>query len=968
MKHNVTTAEGLLQLKERLLKADIFSFDVECEGPNKAAKLDPFRNELASFAFGVEEDQYYVALKPAHGPFSLLEAMTTLKEVFACDRAVVGHNLKFDIECLVIHNKRLKLEHGFEGINIGWVLRDTMIADWLLDENRKRHGLKPCAKDHLDLNMVGYEKASAGNLFEDSSEKMLEYACEDVRAPLLLWDKYYPALVEQKLWKVFNTLEMEYVWVLADMELAGVMLDVPAADAMIDDLQAQIKAHETEIYKKAGKAFNIGSTQQLSKILFDDLKFKPKDWMKQTASGEWSTAANVLLAFQFDDPLFWEIIEWRGKSHMINSFLLPLKEWAAVNDGRIRSTFLHTGTVSGRLASKDPNMQNIERELLRVLFKAKQGHKFVCADFSQLELRLMAHWSQDPLLMEAYLKGEDVHQRTGDFCGCTRQQGKTVNFGLIYGMSGPTLARQLNTYRLKSRQPPDVTDEKAVEMRNRYFTAYKGVKRFHDRVAMILDKQQYVSTVTGRRRRFPDWLKLKGKRKWAEQRQAINSIIQGCLGGDTRIFARGIGMTCMERQAGKNIELWDGNKYVPVEVVDSGLKDKVIVDFYDGNKIICSPDHCFLTVNEAGHKLWKTPKEFKAVERLLTGNGVEVGFKFEKRWPINPRKTHWKAIKGVANDKQLSFSLIKDDVTLGMLLGRLASDGTISPEKAVGWLVAEHERGLLNKLKKALTPFGKVREWTHKRKGKQNIYWLYVDSAMLARDALLLGVKRGIPWNVLTSYEAISGYLRGLFDGDGGVSGKAITLVFGKHKYKEKWARDVQQALLLFGIRSRVRHYPDDRTVVQVSTKFNLDFIKRIGFLNPSKNRMAVQGQSGLAKYGNIQGNCNRVKRVIFTGEKIRMYDALNSPTSRFMANGLVVHNSAADMVKIAQRNFFKKQSKWGARQILQVHDEILVECPEDKAEIVARELKGIMETCVTLKLPLIADVGHGVTWKEAKA
>jgi DNA polymerase-1 len=536
MRTYVKNGSQLMQMVDTIMGSSnpekVYSFDIETvglKGNRKDLNLDPYRNKIVSFAFAIPNRQWFVPFRKNDvGELTLEEALHVCAPLFdAADYTMIGHNLKFDIKNVIFHSgNRTPINNK---------LFDTMVADWLLFENRKRHSLDVVAKEHLGVEMMDYDESRNMMLF-NSEGKEFKYACDDVEVPMDLYKFFKPLLEKEKLEKVFYDIEMEYIPVLIEMELKGVLGDVAKLkeyDVMLSNKMIQT---ELEAYSLVGERFMMSSPLQVRNLLFSRLNLEvPEEWYKEGKSGEASTGADVLESIRHAHPVVQKILDWRGYQKLRDSFVRPLLGYADIYpDKRMRPHYKNAHVVSGRLSIVDPPLQTIPREknLLRQAFIAPDGRTLVCADFGQIELRLMAHCSKDPILLRAYSNGEDIHQKTADICGCSRQYAKIINFGLIYGMGASTLAHSLR-----------IDIEEARAFRKRYFEEYRGVTRYHNHIENLLNRGQVVRTVCGRARHFPMW-------KWKEDmtfgykmgllRQAINSTIQGSAADLLKLSQRNI--------------------------------------------------------------------------------------------------------------------------------------------------------------------------------------------------------------------------------------------------------------------------------------------------------------------------------------------------------------------------------------------------------------------------------------------
>jgi DNA polymerase I-like protein with 3'-5' exonuclease and polymerase domains/intein/homing endonuclease len=592
-----------------------------------------------------------------------------------------------------------------------------------------------------------------------------------------------------------------------------------------------------------------------------------------------------------------------------------------------------------------------------------QGFVSHNCDYSQAELRILAELSGDPGFVGAFQSGGDLHSLTASQMfnvpleqvqKSQRSAAKAINFGLAYGMGPGGLAPRLG-----------VTLDEAKELIARYFKAYPGVQQWLDKAARDAVRNGYSVTMLGRKRFYsmPDeGLKKINEDEWRKQiasieRQGKNSPIQGCVSGDTRIFEETRGYVPIASMRGEVVSVWDGSRFSQAVVVYSGKKQKVKVHLWDGNYIECSPDHRFLVRPTSGTDLWRTPAEFKPQQRVVLGEAVP-------NWGL-PVNIPAHSCNGSWNAKDTSLSQISDPGALGEWLGRLASDGTVRSSTAA-LMVAEHEEVLLPILQTISAELGHVGHSIRSTESRpKRFHKLTVSSRGLAQQLHELGVKQRVPDCAWQDSRVLAGYLRGLFDGDGTVNRDGAFLAFGQRDKHLAWAREIQQALLLFGVRSRI-NICADRVNVCIIKKDMPIFCRSIGFMNRAKQAKAVEVVA--APRNKTYGRGVRVKSVEFTDEWIDMYDVVNSETHQFMANGLVVHNCNADMTKLALIYLRNALRDWDARTVNTVHDEIVVEARADIAE----EVQHIVEDCMVraaayiLKVvPMVAEASLADYWSK---
>jgi len=434
----------------------------------------------------------------------------------------IGQNIKYDLIVL--------RRHGLEIENIAG---DTMVASYLLDPTRRRHNLDEIARDVLGHKMISYKEVTKGltrsqNFSHVSLEKATEYACEDVHVTCVVKDRFHQELKEKGLWKLYSEVEVPLIPVLADMEMKGILVDKAGLAELKEEFGKRLRELESQIFELAGHEFNINSTKQLAEVLFEELNLPQlKKTKKKTG---YSTDVEVLKSLAKIHPLPERLLEYRNLSKLKSTYVDGLEKEINPETGRIHTSFNQTVTATGRLSSSEPNLQNIpvrteEGRRIRALFTAAQGNVLVSADYSQIDLRVLAHYSGDENLVRAFKAGEDIHRRTAaqifdvepEFVTLDmRRVAKTVNFGIIYGMSAYGLAKELGISRKEAKRFIDT-----------YFERYPGVKKFMGRIIEKAKRQGFVETILGRRRYIKE-INSRNRiiRQFAE-RTAINTPIQG---------------------------------------------------------------------------------------------------------------------------------------------------------------------------------------------------------------------------------------------------------------------------------------------------------------------------------------------------------------------------------------------------------------------------------------------------------
>ncbi|HEY64786.1 MAG TPA: DNA polymerase I [Caldilineae bacterium] len=523
----VTTRESLDQVIASLREASLFAFDVE------TTSTDAMRAQLVGLAVAWGKGQAaYIPIghqpdldgSKDQLPWDMVR--DALAPIFADRRQLkVAHNANYDITIL--------RRYGLHVEGVDW---DTMIAEWLLNPASRNLGLKSVAFTRLGVTMteitelIGKGKAQI-TMDAVPVAEVATYAAADVDVTLRLVELQRPELEEKGLFPLFREVEMPLVPVLVDMEMTGVALDVDLLREMSRELGERLATLQEQIFEWVGYRFNLNSTQQLSDALFGKLAL-PTAGLRKTASGHYSTAAGVLESLRGQHPVIDLILEHRRLEKLRSTYIDALPQMVNPETGRLHTSYNQTGTETGRISSSNPNLQNIpirteEGRRIRKAFVAAPGWLLLAADYSQVELRILAHVSQDPTMLEAFRRGEDIHASTAakvygiPIEAVTPEQrrvAKAVNFGLMYGQSAYGLAQQTG-----------MDQDRAVQFIEAYFKTYPKVKEYLDRTRRQAAEHGYVETLLGRRRYFPELQRPSVSRnvRMAAERAAINAPIQG---------------------------------------------------------------------------------------------------------------------------------------------------------------------------------------------------------------------------------------------------------------------------------------------------------------------------------------------------------------------------------------------------------------------------------------------------------
>jgi DNA polymerase I len=437
-------------------------------------------------------------------------------------RPKLGQHLKFDLNVLVRH-----------GLAVRGVAHDTMLQSYVLDATGNRHDMDTLAQKYLGHKTISFSDVAGKGKHQLSFnqielDKAAAYSAEDADITLRLHQTLYPRLCETPaLQRVYAELEMPLVPVLAQIEQNGVKVDVRLLREISAELAQRMDERQAQAYAEAGREFNLGSPRQLGEILYGELGLPVRG---KTPKGEPSTAEDVLEELAAEHPLPRLILDWRGLSKLRSTYTEQLPQAVNPRTGRIHTSYHQAVAATGRLSSSDPNLQNIpvrnaEGRRIRQAFIAEPGQLLLAIDYSQIELRLMAHFSADPKLVDAFRNGQDIHQATAaevfglalDAVGPDqRRAAKAINFGLIYGMSAFGLAKQLGIGRAE-----------AGDYIERFFSRYPGVKRFMDQTRETARERGYVETLYGRRLYLPNLRSRNAALRQYAERTAINAPLQG---------------------------------------------------------------------------------------------------------------------------------------------------------------------------------------------------------------------------------------------------------------------------------------------------------------------------------------------------------------------------------------------------------------------------------------------------------
>lgn len=545
----VNTKEEQEALAEQLATLSSFCFDTESTG------LDANLAAIVGLSFAFEKGKAYYVPTPADRD-QAQEVINIFKPVLENEQIEkIGQNIKYDILLLA------RYQVGVKG-----PIFDTMLAHYLIDPDT-RHGMDVLAENYLNYKplsiteLIGSKGKKQGNMRDVELEIIKEYAAEDADITLQLKEIFKPLLEETNTLNLANEVEFPLVYVLSEIERNGVRIDTNALQQFSQNLEIDIRQLEETIYEKAGVNFNIASPKQLGEVLFDKLKLDPK--AKKTKTGQYKTGEDVLLALAYKSDIVQDILSFRQLQKLKSTYVDALPGLINPDTGLIHTSYNQAVAATGRLSSTNPNLQNIPirtergREVRKAFIPRHENNVILSADYSQIELRLIAELSKDPNMMEAFTSGHDIHRATAarvygleleEVTSDQRRNAKAVNFGIIYGQSAFGLSQSLAIPR-----------KEAAEIIDQYFSQYAGIKKYMSEVLDFAKENGYVETILKRRRYLRDINSANMTVRGFAERNAINAPIQGSAADLIKIAMLGI----------------------QKEIAEQGLSGKMIMQVHD---------------------------------------------------------------------------------------------------------------------------------------------------------------------------------------------------------------------------------------------------------------------------------------------------------------------------------------------------------------------------------------------------
>ncbi len=591
----VDTPEKLKKLVETLAEKEYLAFDTE------TCNLDTVEPELAGISFSfMENTGYYIALLSENREVLPLKTVVpTLKQILENPKIKkCGHNVKYDYQVL----------KGY-GIEVKGIEDDSMILSYLLNSNLRQHNLDELAREYLDYSTKKYSELTSNkklSICDLNAKDVYKYAAEDADISLMLVNKLKQKVKEREMENLYKEIEIPLTLVLAEMELNGVLIDRDFLGKLSLEFESKLKKLEKEIFEEAGCVFNINSPKQLGEILFEKLQLPVLKRTKKTRS--YSTSHEILEQLANDFRIARLIVEYRKFGKLKSTYVDALPKLIHPKTGRIHTSYNQTVTATGRLSSSNPNLQNIparteEGKLIRKAFIAPEGYLLLSADYSQIELRVLAHLSKDRTLIDAFKNGADIHRQTASHLfGVSedevndnlRSKAKAINFGIIYGKREYSLSRELG-----------ITPKEAKEFIDSYFEKLPQVKEFIEKTIENAKREGFVKTMFGRIRYVPEFKSNNFNVRQQGERIAINTVIQGTAADIIKIAMVNLDKR-LKKESPETKMIMQVHDELIFEVKESDVENlrKIVKEEMESAAKLDVP----LTVNIATGKNWEEAK------------------------------------------------------------------------------------------------------------------------------------------------------------------------------------------------------------------------------------------------------------------------------------------------------------------------------------------------------------------------
>lgn len=904
------------------------------------------------------------------------------------------------------------------GIELEGVNDDTLLAAYLLDPIRSRYDLGDLAREAVEAE--GWSEPTEAESAVWSKESWRAAETADLTGQVA--DVLHGRVLEQGLEPIYTEIELPLAPLLYRIEQAGLRVDTSALAELSETFGAELSKLTEQIYKLAGREFKISSPKQVGEI-FEELNISSG---RKTATGQVSTSRAVLdeLAQKYELPRL--IIEYRELDKLKTTYTDSLPSMIGA-DGRIHSQLNQTVTATGRLSSSEPNLQNIpiRTELgrrIRRAFVPEEGSLFVAADYSQLELRLLAHITRDAVMLDAFQKGDDIHARTAQlvFNARTpeelkekRRFAKIVNFAIAYAVEPYGLSQRVG-----------ITMKEAKKVIEDYYKTYEGVRRFMDEVPERARETGVVRSIYGRIRPLPAINDRNAQIRARAEREAINMPIQGCLPYETRVLTsegyRAIGelyeADCSE------LKVWTGTSFAPFKVLNRGRCELAEIHLANGQTLRCDTRHEVLTVTEDGY-FWKKFSELAPDERICLSLPQEI----EYGKPCSPNYSY-----SPKSPNGFSLTINSLDENFFYWLGFYFGDGWIDHREDKGRWRLSYSMGVSNdeerhkiseRIRDCSNYFSTLGLRATSRRQSEMKAEVSVRSKGFIEFLSRIGVNthacaatKRVPELVFRSpLKFRKAFLRGVLDSDGYHGGDGATNP-SIHLCQRELLADLALLFRTVGVECKLRGvyqfrgfnscgldliggmlggslaFTDRRSVKTPGVKAPRFLVR--SFLNAVPPEMLktdshrvlhsrLKHGGGVSIYTlatmlNAAGVS--LDEPLYTWSALRAKNSLgieeetytlavDDPLHRFDSEGVISKNTASDIVKIAMLKVDEalRRERLAARMVMQVHDELLVEAPEAEVERVKAILKREMEGAVELDVPLVVEVGAGRNWMDAK-
>jgi len=1000
----VTTGAELAQLVKQLWDVDHWGFAVADSTPAGAGQQGAARDQAAPTGIAISTAPHtstFVDLENFEGGAGAAAEM--LGDVLGnglLSKSV--HDLKRAVALLAQLN-----------INLEGVSDDTLLAAYLLDPIRSKYDLGDLAGEAVGAG--GWTEAPEG--WSPAHWRATEAA--DFTAQTA--DVLHGRLLEQGLEAIYTEMELPLAPLLYRMESAGLRVDTGALRELSALFGAELAKLTEAIYREAGREFKINSPKQVGEVL-EELNISSG---RKTSTGQVSTSRAVLdeLALKYELPRL--IIEYRELDKLKTTYTDTLPELIGP-DGRIHSQLNQTVTATGRLSSSEPNLQNIpiRTELgrrIRRAFIPDEGNVFVAADYSQLELRLLAHVTRDPVMLDAFQNDDDIHTRTAQlvFGARTKEElkekrrfAKIVNFAIAYAVEPFGLSQRVGISRKEAKQ---VIDD--------YFKTYKGIRAFMDRVPEEAREKGLMRSLYGRIRPLPTINDRNGQIRARAEREAINMPIQGCLPYETKVLTSGGYLPIGElyRRGSNGLKVWTGTAFAGFEVLNRGLHELAELHLANGQVLRCDTRHEVLVMTEDGYE-WKRYADLAAGDRICRSLSQ----------PIEFGSLHLPSVSRPDVSHVLPFTITSFGDNFFYWLGYYLGDGWINhqPEKhrwcltySLGTARLENRMEIVSKADECATYFESLGlrtnfRWQSQQKAEVTIYskGLIEFMARIGVNTQANAKTKRIPDFVFRSpLSSRKAFLRGMLDADGCQGGGGATTP-SLHLCQRALLADLQLIFRTVGVEGKLR----GPYAYQGFTSHRLDLVggmlgKALGYSNcrfvhtpgmhapqfvisaflvqvsPAQlRRHSHRVLHSRLKHGgavSIYTVAEMLKEAdtelsipLYAWSRLREKRALGVVEEtytlavadllhRFDSEGIISKNTASDIVKLAMLKVDEALRRAGlqARMVMQVHDELLIEVPRIEAEQAAAILKREMAIAVKLDVPLEAEVGIGENWMDVK-